>query len=198
MTPYHAALVVFIAFVCRGARAADYPAPQEGIFVVKDFQFTSGERLADVRIHYDTFGTPRFDGAQGAGGRVSNAVLLLHSTGGSARQYVTPNFAGTLFGQGQLLDARKYFIIVPDNIGHGKSGKPSDGLHMRFPHYGYDDMIELQYRVVTQGLHVNHLRLVIGASMGGMHTWPSATTRSGTTANTRPSRPRYVRLWLCS
>jgi homoserine O-acetyltransferase len=171
MTPYHAALVVFIAFVCRGARAADYPAPQEGIFVVKDFQFTSGERLADVRIHYDTFGTPRFDGAQGAGGRVSNAVLLLHSTGGSARQYVTPNFAGTLFGQGQLLDARKYFIIVPDNIGHGKSGKPSDGLHMRFPHYGYDDMIELQYRVVTQGLHVNHLRLVIGASMGGMHTW---------------------------
>jgi homoserine O-acetyltransferase len=146
-------------------------APQEGNFVVRDFHFRSGERMAEVRIHYDTFGTPRFDSTPGAERRVSNAVLLLHSTGGSARQYETANFAGVLFSPSQLLDAQKLFIIVPDNIGHGKSSKPSDGLRMRFPHYGYEDMIELQYRLVTEGLHVNHLRLVMGASMGGMHTW---------------------------
>ena len=135
--------------------------------MVKDFGFKSGERLAEIKIHYATFGTLRRD----TGGKPANAVLLLHSTGGSLRQYLTPNFAGVLFGAGQLLDAQKYFIIVPDNIGHGQSSKPSDGLHMRFPQYGYDDMIELQYRLVTQELHVSHLRLVMGASMGGMHTW---------------------------
>jgi homoserine O-acetyltransferase len=164
---YRAALIPFIALVCRTVAAADYPAPREGDFVVKDFQFRSGERIGELRLHYVTFGTA----APGAGEKVSNAVLLLHSTGGSARQYITPNFAGVLFGPGQLLDAQKYFIIVPDNIGHGQSSKPSDGLHMRFAHYGYEDMVELQYRLVTQGLHVNHLRLVMGASMGGMHTW---------------------------
>jgi homoserine O-acetyltransferase len=164
---HRAALIPFIALVCRTAGAADYPAPQEGDYVVRDFQFRSGERIGELKLHYVTFGTS----AAGSGGGVSNAVLLLHSTGGSARQYITPNFAGVLFGPGQLLDAQKYFIIVPDNIGHGQSSKPSDGLHMRFPHYCYDDMVELQYRLVTQGLHVNHLRLVMGASMGGMHTW---------------------------
>lgn len=162
-----AALISFITLFCRTASAADYPAPREGDFVVKDFQFRSGERIGELKLHYVTFGSP----TPSSGGEVSNAVLLLHSTGGSARQYITPNFAGVLFGPGQVLDAQKYFIIVPDNIGHGKSSKPSDGLHMRFPHYGYDDMVELQYRLVTQGLHVNHLRLVMGASMGGMHTW---------------------------
>jgi homoserine O-acetyltransferase len=166
-----AALIPFIALLCRAVGAADYPAPQESDFVVKDFQFTSGERMAELRIHYATFGTPRFDSIAGAQRRVSNAVLLLHSTGGSSRQYMTANFAGVLFGPGQRLDAGKFFIIVPDNIGHGRSSKPSDGLHARFPHYNYADMIELQHRLVTEALHVEHLRLVMGASMGGMHTW---------------------------
>ena len=149
------------------ARAADYAAPQAGNFVVKDFQFKSGEKLAEVKLHYYTLGAPQ----KGAGGKVRNAVLILHGTGGSGRQFLTPTFAGVLFGPGQLLDATRYFIILPDNVGHGDSSKPSDGLHMRFPHYEYDDMIELQYRLLTQGLGVNHLRLVMGTSMGGMHTW---------------------------
>jgi homoserine O-acetyltransferase/O-succinyltransferase len=146
---------------------ADYPAPQDGTFVVKDFQFKSGERLPEVKLHYYTLGTPQKDGS----GKVRNAVIILHGTGGTGRQFLTPYFAGVLFGPGQLLDATKYFIILPDNVGHGQSSKPSDGLHMRFPHYEYDDMIELQYRLLTQGLGVNHLRLVMGTSMGGMHTW---------------------------
>jgi len=122
-----------IAFVCHGASAADYPPPHEGDFVVRGFQFKSGERLAELTIHYATFGSPRT-----RAGRTVNAVLLLHSTGGSSRQYITPNFAGVLFAPGQLLDAQKYFIIIPDNIGHGKSSKPSGGLRMRFPHYAYE------------------------------------------------------------
>jgi homoserine O-acetyltransferase len=149
------------------APAAENPGPQEGNFVVKDFQFKSGEKLAEVKLHYYTLGTPRKD----ASGRVRNAILILHGTGGSGRNFLTPTFAGVLFGPGQVLDASKYFIILPDNLGHGDSTKPSDGLHMRFPHYEYDDMIELQYRLLTQGLGVNHLRLVMGTSMGGMHTW---------------------------
>ena len=152
---------------CLPALATDYPAPQEGDFVVRDFQFKSGERMAEVRLHYYTFGTPQKDSA----GKVRNAVLILHGTGGTGRQFLAPNFAGVLFAPGQLLDAAKYFIVLPDNVGHGRSSKPSDGLHMRFPHYEYDDMIELQYRLLTQGLGVNHLRLVLGTSMGGMHTW---------------------------
>jgi homoserine O-acetyltransferase/O-succinyltransferase len=149
------------------ARAAEYPAPQAANFVVKDFQFKSGEKLAEVKLHYYTLGAPQKDKS----GQVRNAVLILHGTGGSGRQFLTPTFAGELFGPGQLLDATKYFIILPDNVGHGDSSKPSDGLHMRFPHYEYDDMIELQYRLLTQELKVNHLRLVMGTSMGGMHTW---------------------------
>jgi len=103
--------------------------------------------------------------------KVLNAVLILHGTGGSGKPVSTPNFGGVVFGPGQLLDASKYFILLPDNIGHGDSSKPSDGLHMRFPHYEYDDLIELQYRLLTQGLGVNHLRLVMGTSLGGMHSW---------------------------
>ena len=154
------------ALVLAG-QSTDYHAPDQGTFTVKDFQFKSGERLPEVKVHYYTLGAPRKD----AGGKVRNAVIILHGTGGSGRQFLTDNFAGVLFGPGQLLDAKKYFIILPDNVGHGQSSKPSDGLHMRFPHYEYDDMIELQYRLVTQGLGVNHLRLVMGTSMGGMHTW---------------------------
>lgn len=164
-----AAALLLLAFssllVC--AQSTDYHAPDQGTFVVKDFQFKSGERLPEVRIHYYTLGAPQKD----ATGNVHNAVIILHGTGGSGRQFLSPNFAGVLFGPGQLLDASKHFIILPDNVGHGQSSKPSDGLHMRFPHYEYDDMIELQYRLLTQGLKVNHLRLVMGTSMGGMHTW---------------------------
>src|SRR5215472_3593846 len=162
-----AVCVLFLAVAVRAALGADYPAPQPGDFVVKNFQFKSGESLAEVKLHYYTVGKPLKD----AGGQVRNAVLILHGTGGSGRQFLTPTFGGVLFGPGQLLDATKYFIILPDNVGHGQSSKPSDGLHMRFPHYEYDDMIELQYRLLTQGLGVNHLRLVMGTSMGGMHTW---------------------------
>ncbi len=162
-----AILKLVLVFSSIAALAADYPAPQPGTFLVKDFQFKSGEKLAEVKLHYYTLGTPQKDST----GKVRNAVLILHGTGGTGRQFLTPNFGGVLFGPGQLLDASKYFIILPDNIGHGESSKPSDGLHMRFPHYEYDDMIELQYRLLTQGLGVNHLRLVMGTSMGGMHTW---------------------------
>jgi homoserine O-acetyltransferase len=147
--------------------AADYPAPKDATFVVKDFQFKSGEKLPEVKLHYYTLGSPQ----KNASGKVRNAVLILHGTGGSGRQFLNDHFAGVLFGPGQLLDATKYFIVLPDNVGHGESSKPSDGLHMRFPHYEYDDMIELQYRLLTQGLGVDHLRLVMGTSMGGMHTW---------------------------
>ncbi len=139
----------------------------EGDFVLKDFQFTSGESLPELRIHYRTLGQPRKDER----GVVRNAVLVMHGTGGSGGQFTGRNFAGELFGPGQLLDASKYFIILPDDIGHGRSSKPSDGLRAKFPRYGYVDMIEAEHRLVTEGLGVNHLRLVMGTSMGGMHTW---------------------------
>lgn len=152
-----------------GARlfAADYPAPVEGDFVLKDFKFTSGETMPELRIHYRTLGTPQRD-AQGV---VRNAVLITHGTTGSGAQFLSPLFAPELFGPGQPLDATKYFIVLPDSIGHGKSSKPSDGLRAKFPHYGYTDMVEAQYRLLTAGLGVNHARLVMGTSMGGMHTW---------------------------
>ena len=161
------AVRLFLILIAVSAFASDYPAPQPGTYVVKDFQFKSGEKMQDIKLHYYTLGTPQKDSS----GKVRNAVLILHGTGGSGRQFLSPNFAGVLFGPGQLLDATKYFIILPDNIGHGESSKPSDGLHMRFPHYEYDDMIQLQYLLLTQGLGVNHLRLVMGTSMGGMHSW---------------------------
>jgi homoserine O-acetyltransferase len=164
--PRHAALATAL-FLALSGFAATYPQPQEGDLVVRNFRFKSGEQLAKVKIHYRTLGTPK----RNAAGAVRNAVLVLHGTGGSGAQFLTENFAGVLFGPGQLLDANRYFIVLLDNIGHGQSSKPSDGLHLRFPHYDYDDMIELQYRLLTEGLKVNHLRLVIGTSMGGMQTW---------------------------
>lgn len=148
-------------------RAADYPAPAEGDFVLRNFRFTSGESLAELRIHYRTLGTPRKD----ARGVVRNAVLIGHGTGGTGAQFLRPEFAGELFGSGQLLDATRYFIVLPDGIGHGQSSKPSDGLRAKFPRYGYTDMVEAQFRLLNEGLGVNHLRLVMGTSMGGMHTW---------------------------
>ena len=142
-------------------------APQEGEFVVSQFRFGSGEVLPELRLHYATLGSP----ARDANGTVTNAVLVLHGTGGSGRQFLTPQFAGVLFGPGQLLDASRYFIILPDSTGHGRSSKPSDGLHARFPHYDYDDMVRAQHLLLTEGLHVNRLRLVMGTSMGCMHSW---------------------------
>jgi homoserine O-acetyltransferase len=149
------------------ALSADYPAPQGGDYILHDFHFLSGESLPELRIHYRTLGEPKRDSK----GVVQNAILITHGTTGSGAQFTRTEFAGELFGQGQLLDAERYFIVLPDGIGHGQSSKPSDGLRAHFPHYGYRDMIEAQYRLLTDGLKVNHLRLAMGTSMGGMHTW---------------------------
>ena len=146
---------------------AEYPAPQEGNFTVRDFRFKAGESLPELRLHYMTLGQP----ARDAQGRVTNAVLIMHGTGGSGKNFLTPQFADELYGPGQPLDAVRYYIILPDSVGHGGSSKPSDGLHARFPQYDYDDMVAAQHRLVTEGLGVNHLRLVMGTSMGCMHTW---------------------------
>src|SRR6185369_10355253 len=148
-------------------RQRNYPAPVEGDYTIYDFKFRSGESLPELKLHYLTIGTPAKDNS----GVVRNAVLIMHGTGGTGAQFLSPQFANVLFGPGQLLDATKYFIILPDAIGHGRSSKPSNGLHMKFPHYTYDDMVLAQYRLVTEKLGVNHLRLVTGTSMGGMHTW---------------------------
>jgi homoserine O-acetyltransferase len=166
MTFRCAALFVLFAFIAAPASAA-YPPPVEGDWIARDVRFASGETLAEVRLHYRTLGAPVRD----ASGVVRNAVLILHGTGGSGAQFLQPQFGDELFGPGQLLDVTRYFVILPDNIGHGKSGKPSDGRRMSFPRYNYDDMITLQHRLLTEGLGVNHLRLVIGTSMGGMHAW---------------------------
>jgi homoserine O-acetyltransferase len=147
--------------------AAQYPPITEGDLVLRDFRFRSGDMLPELRIHYRTLGRPERD-AQGV---VRNAVLVMHGTGGSGGQFIRPEFAGELFSQGGLLDATRYFIVLPDGIGHGRSSKPSDGLRAKFPRYGYLDMVEAQHRLLTEGLGVNHLRLVMGTSMGGMHTW---------------------------
>jgi homoserine O-acetyltransferase/O-succinyltransferase len=143
------------------------PKPTEGDFVVHNFRFRSGDVLQEMKLHYATYGKPVTDSA----GRVTNAVLVLHGTTGSGQQFTGARFAGVLFGSGQLLDANRYFIILPDSIGHGHSSKPSDGMHMRFPHYDYDDMVQAQYLLLTEGLKVNHLRLLMGTSMGCMHSW---------------------------
>jgi homoserine O-acetyltransferase len=148
-------------------RAADWPAASENDFAMQDFQFRSGGPPAAVHIHYRTLGAPQRDEK----GIVRNAVLILHGTTGSGAQFMNANFAGELFGDGGLLDATQYFLILPDDLGHGKSSRPSESLHGKFPHYNYGDMVEAEYRLVTEGLHVNHLRLVMGTSMGGMHTW---------------------------
>ena len=149
------------------ASAADYPTPTESDYLIRDFKFTSGESLPELRLHYRTLGKLEKD----AQGRARNAVLITHGTTGSGGQFVRPEFAGELLGPNQPLDADKYFIVLPDGIGHGKSSKPSDGLRAKFPHYGYADMVEANYRLLTEGLGVNHARLVMGTSMGGMHTW---------------------------
>jgi homoserine O-acetyltransferase len=142
-------------------------ATREGDFIVHNFRFADGETLPEVRLHYTTLGAPQRDSS----GHVTNAVLILHGTGGTGHQFLQPIFAGVLFGPGQLLDAATHYIILPDDIGHGGSSKPSNGLRMKFPRYDYSDMVRGEYDLVTEGLHVNHLRLVMGTSMGCMHTW---------------------------
>jgi len=156
------------SFAATSVFAADYPAPTEGDYAIRDFRFRSGETLPELHLHYRTIGKPEKD----AQGKTTNAVLIMHGTTGSGAQFVPrPEFADQLFGKGQPLDATKFFIVFPDGIGHGKSSKPSDGMHAKFPRYGYLDMVEAQYRLLTEGLGVNHARLVMGTSMGGMHTW---------------------------
>ncbi|HEV7508839.1 MAG TPA: alpha/beta fold hydrolase [Thermoanaerobaculia bacterium] len=157
----------FFAGTALPAAAASYPDPVENDFVLHDFRFGTGETLPELKLHYRTIGHPVRD-AQGV---TRNAVLVLHGTTGAGSNFVSETFAGRLFGPGQLLDAARYFIVLPDGIGHGQSSKPSDGLHLRFPRYTYDDMVTAQYRLLTEGLKVNHLALVMGTSMGGMHTW---------------------------
>lgn len=151
----------------RFATAADLPVPVQGDYVIKDFYFASGPTLPELKIHYRTLGQPRRD----ADGMIRNAVLIMHGTTGSGGQFFNEVFAGELFGAGQPLDADKFFLIMPDDIGHGLSSRPSEGLRARFPNYGYTDMVDAEHRLVVEGLHVNHLRLVMGTSMGGMHTW---------------------------
>ena len=150
---------VSLALLSFAASAADYPAPKQGDWIAKDFKFHSGETM-ELRLHYTTIGEP-----------TGQPVLVLHGSGGSAASMLTPAFGGELFGPGQPLDAAKYYIIIPDAIGHGKSSKPSDGMKTAFPKYNYEDMVDAHYRLVKEGLGVKHLRLVIGNSMGGMHTW---------------------------
>jgi|SRR5579871_38227 len=154
--------LLILGFYCALAVfAADYPAPEESDYVIRDFHFSGGETLPELRLHYTTVG--KLNG--------NNAVLIMHGTGGSGRQFLSEQFAGVLYGPGQLLDATKYFLILPDAIGHGRSSKPSDGLGDKFPRYGYADTVAAQYRLITEALGVQHLRLVMGTSMGGMQTW---------------------------
>ncbi|MEY4093209.1 MAG: hypothetical protein RLZZ53_408, partial [Acidobacteriota bacterium] len=167
MARFLTALFVLSIAVNATAQPAAYPAPVEADFVAKDFAFQNGERMAEVKIHYRTVGTPRKD----ASGVVRNGVLILHGTGGTGGGFLSNSYAGRLFGKGQPLDAERYFIILPDNVGHGQSSKPSDGLRQKFPKYRYADMVKLQYELVTKGLGLTNLKLVMGTSMGAMHAW---------------------------
>ncbi len=161
-------LPLLFLFCCSAAFAQQSSfTPAEGDFTVRNFTFRSGESLPELRLHYRTLGNPVRD----VQGRTTNAVLILHGTGGTGAQFLVPQFATELYGPGQLLDITRYFIILPDGIGHGKSSKPSDALHAHFPSYDYDDMVALHYRLVTEGLKVNHLRLILGTSMGCMHSF---------------------------
>jgi homoserine O-acetyltransferase/O-succinyltransferase len=167
----HLVTIIFLSVLILPGRdllrAADDPAPVSGDYVLRDFHFASGETLPELRMHYRTLGTPQRDDK----GIVRNAVLIMHGTTGEGGNFLREEFAGQLFGKGQPLDASRYYLILPDAIGHGHSSRPSDGMHARFPRYGYRDMVAADYRLLTEGLKVNHLRLVMGTSMGGMHTW---------------------------
>src|SRR5579883_805746 len=160
MTSKSLRLMAVIPLLAASALAADYPAPKQGDWIAHDFRFHTGETFAELKLHYTTVGAP-----------TGIPIVVLHGSGGSARNQLTPAFAGELFGPGQPFDAAKYYIIIPDAIGHGDSAKPSDGLKTKFPHYDYADMVEAQYRLLSEGLGIRHLRLIIGNSMGGMQAW---------------------------
>lgn len=160
MMLFKAAIALAFAFFVTPLLAADYPAPKQGEWIAKDFKFHTGEVMPELRLHYTTVGDPK-----------GQPVLVLHGTGGSANSMLGAGFAGELFGTGQPLDATKFYIVIPDAVGAGKSSKPSDGLRANFPKYNYADMVEAQYRLLTEGLGIKHVRLIIGNSMGGMHTW---------------------------
>jgi homoserine O-acetyltransferase/O-succinyltransferase len=162
-----ASFLLSCALALAAQQPGQLPKPTEGDYVSHDFHFKSGQTLPQLKMHYATFGTPVRDG----NGRVTNAVLLLHGTTGTGGQFLVPQFAGVLFGPGQLLDVTRYYIVLPDNIGHGKSSKPSDGMHAHFPQYDYDDMVASERELLEKGLGVNHLRLILGTSMGCMQSW---------------------------
>jgi len=169
-------LLVIAAFLPAHSQQPKLALPvQQGDYTAHDFKFGTGETLDELRLHYRTLGQPKRD----ASGRVSNAVLILHGTGGTGAQFLGPQFADVLFEPGQLLDASKYYIILPDGIGHGGSSKPSEGMHAHFPSYDYDDMVTAQHLLLTEGLHVDHLRLILGTSMGCMHSWVWGETYPG-------------------
>ncbi len=164
------ALVLFLGCICFAATAQEagthWPV-QDGNFVIPNFRFGTGETLPELKLHYLTLGKPH----RNAAGHTDNAVLLLHGTGGDASSLLNPVFSDVLFGPGQPLDIEKYYLILPDDIGHGSSSRPSDGLRMHFPHYDYDDMVASQHTMLTEGLHVDHLRLILGTSMGCMQSF---------------------------
>jgi len=166
------ACLAFLSLVCSAFAQLHLPDSTEADYVLDNFKFTTGETLPKLRLHYTTFGKPVKD----KNGRTVNAIYIMHGTTGNSHNFVNQLFAGHLFGPGQLLDAGKYFIILPDGIGHGRSGKPSDGLHMHFPKYTYDDMVKADYTVLTEKMGINHLRLILGTSMGAMHCWVWAET----------------------
>lgn len=159
-------------YMAEASAQSAFPGVTESNCILKNFQFESGESLPELRLHYATLGKPQ----KGADGLVKNAVVIMHGTTGSHLNFLIPRFGGALFGPGQLLDSTRYYLILPDAIGHGQSSSPSDGLHMKFPHYTYDDMVKADYLLIKDHLGVNHLRLVMGTSMGGMHTWVWAYT----------------------
>ena len=173
-----------LAFTSLAALAADFPAPKEGTFIARDFKFHTGEVMPELKLAYTTIGEPS-----------GEPVLVLHGTTGSAASMLGPTFGGELFGKGQPLDATKHFIVLPDAIGHGKSSKPSDGLRTKFPKYNYDDMVEAHYRLIKDGLGIRHLRLVIGNSMGGMHTWLWGAKYPDYYGRARPNGRRNPRRW---
>jgi homoserine O-acetyltransferase/O-succinyltransferase len=160
MTMLRAIAVLALVLLSGTARAGDYPASREADWIARDFKFHTGEVMPELKLHYLTIGDP-----------AGQPVLVLHGNGGAAASMLTPAFAGELFGPGQALDASKYYIVIPDALGHGKSAKPSDGLTTKFPRYNYADMVDAQYRLLSEGLGIRHLRLIIGNSMGGMNAW---------------------------
>jgi homoserine O-acetyltransferase len=156
-----------LAGAASAADAPSWPNLKESDFAIGDFHFRSGETLPELKIHYRTLGTPHYDAQH----KIDNAVMILHGTGGDGTTFLRPIFGGELFGAGQPLDASRFFIILPDGIGHGQSSKPSNGLHAKFPHYNYDDMVEAEHRLAKDGLEVGKLRLILGTSMGCMHAF---------------------------